>query len=314
MHPSFHGGEDTSANAPRICKDAAVRSVLGFVLLLAGCASDDTRPTSTSATSSSCVVPAGADPRVHAAVAIGWKCTRIPIPLRAPRDVVELAGAVYVTEMAAGRVSRLDGDHATSIVDGLTGPIGLRAAPDGSLVVTEEGAQRVSRIVGGTLTPLATGLGNATYVAVGGDGTIYASAFSDINGTNGVIHRIGGADFLTGLAVPEGLAFDASGALIVAEWGGTSHASRIVNSAPLNIATGFVHLYGVAVKGTDTYLADVGGNKVVVVHANGAREDVLTDVAAPAGMSFAANGDLIIAELVAADTHDATGYVIRLSH
>ena len=69
----------------------------------------------------------------------GRRCTRLPYPLAAPRDVVEAHdGAIYVTEMAAGRLSRLGDAGFTAVADGLAAPIGVRELPDGALVVAPD--------------------------------------------------------------------------------------------------------------------------------------------------------------------------------
>ena len=126
--------------------------------------------------------------------------------------------------------------------------------------------------------------------------------------------------FATGLTIPEGLVFDDAARLIVAEWGvAPSRVSRLppgggaVAAATL-VGTGFVHLYGVVRAPSDDgfFVADVGGNRVAHVHRDGRLEDVLVDVASPAGLWLAKNGDLLVAEL-AGDAFDSRGYLIRVT-
>jgi sugar lactone lactonase YvrE len=231
--------------------------------------------------------------------------------------------------MSLGRVAHLDGDRFTTLADGLAGPIGLRELDEHTLLVGEEGGQRVGRIDRGTgaRTTIADRLGNVTYVDVGPDRAIYASTFTDLGTPTGAVLRITpdgvaapSADpYATQLLVPEGILFDGGGRLVVAEWGAPSHLSSFVpHGASAEdrsvVAQGFAHLYGVARAGDDGFfVADVGGDRVAQIHRDGSVEDVLVDVAAPAGLWVAKNGDLLVAEHVDGDSHVSTGYLIRVS-
>lgn len=235
-----------------------------------------------------------------------------------------------MSEMSTGTISRLDGDIFTVVTSGLLGPIGLREplASDGALVVAEEHAHRVSRIdrATGARTTVDEGLGNVTYLAIGGDGAAYVSSFSSLTAPTGVIHRVEltGAPrrstFATELLVPEGLAFDESGRLAIAEWGRRpSTVSRLAMgggsiASAERLASGFAALYGVvrAPRSDGWIVADLDGDRISQVHENGSVEVLLRDVAAPAGLFVARNGDLLVAEHVGLG-HDARGYLLRIS-
>jgi hypothetical protein len=279
-------------------------------LALVGC--DSSSP-------NACEVPAGADSRVVRVVPKRGVCTRYPFPLAAPRDVVEARdGSIYVTEMFAGRVSRLDANGFVPIATGLASPIGLRESPSSTdLLVGEESGNRVSVLRGGARTTLVGALGNVTYVAVGSDGALYASSFTDLGKPTGVLHRIdlatgNATDVATDLSVPEGIATRGA-MMVVVEWGATP--SRVVaEPGGAVVASNFVHAYGVARAPHDDgwIVADAGTNRVVLAHDNGPVETLLDGVAAPAGVFVTKSGDVLIAEHVDGTTHDATGYLIRL--
>lgn len=282
--------------------------------LLFACACTAPRP-------SACEVPAGADARVVRIVAgAGLDCTRYPYPLAAPRDVTEARdGAIYVTEMAAGRVSRLDDQGFTTIASGLSSPIGIRESPTTTeLFVSEEAGNRVSVVSGGVRTTAVSALGNVTYLAMGADGAMYVSSFTDLTQPTGLVYRVDLSTFVatpwvTALDVPEGIAFRGSSATL-AEWG--TSPSRIVSEPDgAVVAEGFVHVYGVARAPHDDgwIIADVGANRVVLARDDGTLTTLLDGVAAPAGVFVTKSGDVLVAEHVDGNTHDATGYLIRLS-
>lgn len=293
------------------------RLLLLFSCALAACTTKDT-----DVGTAACAIPPGASARIRELEpGPGRRCTRLPHPLAAPRDVVEAHdGTIYVTEMAAGRLSRLDDTGLTTIAEGLAAPIGVRELPDGALVVAEEGG-RIERFDPKThaRATLAEGLGPTTYLDLDGT-TVLASRFGDLTSPTGHVDRIAGgvvAPFASGLVVPEGIAVERPGVAVVSEWGASP--SRLVRvappAAPEIVASGFVHLYGV-VRGprADGFVvADVGGDRVAWIHGSGAIETVLDGIAAPAGLWLAKNGDLWIAEHVDGDGHQATGYLVRVS-
>ncbi len=276
---------------------------------------------------SACEIPAGADARIHVALARpGARCTRYPFPLAAPRGVVETRdGSIFVTEWAGGRIVRLTPSGFTTVATGLRNPIGIVEDASGALLVTEEGAHSLSRIDrnNGNRVELTNALDNATYVTLGSDNAAYVSSFTAMAPTGRVV-RVGlGAPsapttYASGLDVPEGLFFGADGRLVVAEW---HHApARVVrfqagggSVAQADTATtDLEHVYGVL--GGDRgglYVADTA-DRVMHVEANGDREVVLSNVAVPAGLGRTASGDLLVIEL--ADLgFGKMGYLLRVS-
>lgn len=284
-----------------------------FAILLLGCTSAATpaRPEVVDASAEvtdapdvRCTVPSIATPRP------GLRCTRYPFALAAPRDVVEVDGAIYVTEMSAGRVVRLTDGGFVPVASGLTTPIGIRSA-DGKLIVSEEGAHTVSRIdpATGEKVVLARDLGNVTYLTIGPDGATYVSSFTALDTATGVVKRVGDtvSDYVTGVNVPEGLAFDGT-SLLVVEWGRPSKVSR----GGTVVASGFDRAYGIAKSDRGWFVSDTTARVVVEVLADGTRENVLTNAATPAGLFRASNGDLLVVEH-GSPAHNGIGYLVRLS-
>lgn len=272
-----------------------------------------------------CVVPPNAPEYVREAIAAeGYSCERVPIPLRAPRDVIESRdGTIYVTEMSAGRIVRLSNEGAVPVVSGLDAPIGLRELPDGRLLVAEEGAHRVSRVDPrtGARETIADGLAQATYLTLGPDGAAYVSSFTALDTPTATVKRVGldGAvrDFATGLNVPEGLFFDERGRLHVSNWGAPSRLLRLEPaggdaSTATVLAHGFARLYGAAPHPDGVAVCDTATGTVTLVRGDGTREVILRDVAVPAGISGTAGGALLLTEL-GRDDFSGLGYVIRLS-
>ncbi|MAQ17476.1 MAG: hypothetical protein CMN30_22110 [Sandaracinus sp.] len=264
-----------------------------------------------------CEVPAGADPRVGAAVpAMGWRCLRDPRPLIAPRDVaVGLDGAIYVSEMGAGRITRF-GDEAATVADGLTAPIGLRVLPDGDLVVAEEGLGTLARIdpTTGARTEVARDLRAVTYVALADEAAALVSSFAEVAPTGtGVVWRVAlnsgeATPLATGLNVPEGL-FLRDGELRVVEW----HEPAAVMGGPPDalerLTEGYANAYGLLDDGEGGHLVGDHGGRIVHERADGSREVLVEGMGRPGGMAWTADGALLIAEFV---DFGATGYLIRL--
>ncbi len=101
-------------------------------------------------------------------------------------------GQLYVTEVGAGRVSRVDGKSGqrTTVAEGFQLPRAVAAGPDGKLVVLDVGAKEAVAVDPGTgaKTVLARNLPvgwitkpvpNGGGVAVGADGTVYVSSDVD---------------------------------------------------------------------------------------------------------------------------------------
>jgi sugar lactone lactonase YvrE len=254
----------------------------------------------------------GGRPCDRAVVAAGLACETLGGPLLAPRDVVVARdGTLYVTEMGAGRVVRLDGDAFAPVAQDLAAPIGIRQLDDGALVVGEEGAGSVARIdpASGARTPIADGLRNVTYVALDATGAILVSSFAEVAPTGtGVVWRV---DATTGertvraegLHVPEGLFADAGGALVVAEWHEPAAVRRFeagVGAADAStvVADGFMQIYGLIDDGAGGIFAGDHAGCVVRVRADGTRETILDGIGRPGGLSRAPDGALLVVEFV----------------
>jgi hypothetical protein len=282
--------------------------VRSLALLLCSCASPTTPSSPSPDAAPDTAIVNGCAPAVPRA---GVTCTRYAFPLAAPRDAIELYGTIYVTEMSAGRVVKLTDSGFVAVATGLTSPIGIRAL-DGKLIVSEEGARRVSRIdpMSGAVDVLAKDLGNVTYLTIGPDSVPYVSSFTALDAPTAVVKRIGDSvtDFVTGVNVPEGLAFDGD-TLLVVEWGKPSRVTR--HPPGTTFATGFDRAYGIAKSREGWFVADTTAGVVVEVLPDGTRP-VLSNAATPAGLSRTANGDLLVVEH-GSPNHNATGYLLRVS-
>jgi DNA-binding beta-propeller fold protein YncE len=258
-------------------------------------------------------------------VAVGLSCGVLGNALAAPRDVwVARDGAIFVTELGAGTVVRLDGARFTVVAAGLDGPIGLREAPDGALLVGLEGGRSVARLdrASGALTVLAGDLGNVTYLTVDAAGAVFASAFDNLGpfGTGRVV-RIDPATravtrYATGLNVPEGLFLDAAGALFVAEWNPPAVVRRFapgggsVGTSTV-VAMGLTNIYGLLPDGAGgMFLGDHAG-RVVHQRADGSRDVLLDHIGRPGGFALTADGALLVAEFV---DFGAMGHLYRLGN
>jgi streptogramin lyase len=302
---------------------------VGLVAMLAACSSSTTPGAAPAdvvlAGLTDAVVPDAGPVRAcpGALVANDLSCEVLGGPLAAPRDVwVTRDGAVFVTEMGAGTLVRLDGDRFVRVASGLQGPIGLREAADGALLVGEEGARSVARIDRGTgaRTLLAGDLGSVTYLALGPDGAVFASSFDNVGpfGT-GRVTRVDPATgatarYATGLNVPEGLFLDASGALFVAEWALPSSVRRFapgggdVGTSAV-VATDLTNVYGLLPDGAGGMFIGDHAGRVLRQRADGAREVILDRIGRPGGMARAADGALLVAEFV---DFNATGRLLRV--
>ncbi len=104
-----------------------------------------------------------------------------------PRGVaVDSEGAVYVSDRAAGTVTRVASDQSTSVVmRGLERPVGLAFDLEGRLLVAEERASRVTRReANGSRTTLVSGIKQPRWLDVGEDGTVFVAARRLTRGTD----------------------------------------------------------------------------------------------------------------------------------
>ena len=104
-----------------------------------------------------------------------------------PRGVVaDARDAVYVSDRAAGTVTRIATDQSTTVVvRGLDRPIGLAFDLEGRLLIAEERAGRVTRReADGSRTTLVSGIKQPRWLDVGEDGTVFIAARRLTRGTD----------------------------------------------------------------------------------------------------------------------------------
>lgn len=104
-----------------------------------------------------------------------------------PRGVaVDSQGAVYVSDRAAGTVTRIAPDQSmTVVVGGLEQPVGLAFDLEGRLLVAEERAGRITRReANGSRTTLVSGIKQPRWLDVGEDATVFITARRLTRGTD----------------------------------------------------------------------------------------------------------------------------------
>ena len=104
-----------------------------------------------------------------------------------PRGVaVDSQGAVYVSDRAAGTITRIAPNQSTSIVmRGLDRPVGLAFDLEERLLVAEERAGRVTRReADGSRTTLVSGIKQPRWLDVGEDATVFIAARRLTRGTD----------------------------------------------------------------------------------------------------------------------------------
>jgi sugar lactone lactonase YvrE len=124
--------------------------------------------------------------------------------------VAQAGVVIYVSDFSGGRIVAANGTTTTTLVSGLSQPMGAAFGADGDLYVAQQSGTRIGRY-----TPAGKAAGNAfgtgryyTGLAFGTDGMLYANA-TDNSFTTGVTERFIAA---TGAAVGTGLAAgDAAG-------------------------------------------------------------------------------------------------------
>ncbi len=132
------------------------------------------------------------------------------------------AGEVYVAERDGGRIRLIASNNKVSTVaSGLAGPTAVAVDAGGAVWVTESTAGTLTRIdPDGTRTAVATGLVQPEGLVLDGAGQAYVSEAG--NGRITVVALDGTTRPLVAagvLSAPWGLAFDADGALLVADRG-----------------------------------------------------------------------------------------------
>ena len=167
------------------------------------------------------------------------------------------SGEVLVADKAAGTVSYFAAGSTTgtAIASGLTQPIAVAIAADGSAyIATAAGAVvQVPYIAGtyGVASTVATGLKSPGGMAVGANGSLYVAN----TGAGTVVQfpsQSGSRDFAvpvnvgSGFKAPAGLAFDASGNLFVADSSAGS-IFKVVGTSSSAVATGLTSPTAVAV-------------------------------------------------------------------
>jgi sugar lactone lactonase YvrE len=104
-----------------------------------------------------------------------------------PRGVVvDSQGAVYVTDRAAGTITRIATDQSTTVLmRGLERPVGLAFDLEGRLLVAEERAGRITRReADGSRTTLVSGVKQPRWVDVSEDATVFIAARRLTRGTD----------------------------------------------------------------------------------------------------------------------------------
>ncbi|MEU4340110.1 SMP-30/gluconolactonase/LRE family protein [Nocardia sp. NPDC023852] len=182
-------------------------------------------------------------------------------------SAVRIGQDVYLTDwLTTGKITRLNldtGSRAT-VAQGFVAPWHVRQGPIGMLLVADQGLGSVLsvRIDGGSSVPVPIMEG---FRSVGGlafdasKGVVYASD-SD-SGTVLSAPVSGGAPTIvaTGLAIPEGVAVDQDGSLLVAE-AGAGRITRInpTSGARSTVASGFqMNVRGITTLPFLNYTADV---------------------------------------------------------
>ncbi len=242
------------------------------------------------------------------------------------QDLLGATGKVYTSslhlaDLAVGdpipRIQCPPGYTATLYVQGLSSPDGLAFSPSGLLHVAEETAGRVSRIEsGGSITTtVVSGLTNPEGIAFDTDGNLYV--VEDVqNGRLVQVEPGGGTTALaTGLDAPEGVVWASDGTTYITESNVEFNPSNlqtrvtaVVSPSVTVLTTDTLLSYAGITWGVDGLLyvtnelsglwVGIDDSVFTVDPTTGTRTLFATDLRAPEGLRFAANGDfpLYVAE------------------
>ena len=261
----------------------------------------------------------------------------------APGIAFDSAGNLYMTDTEAGTVSVLpatggtifgqpvSADTLTTLITGLTSPVGIAFDSSGNLFVANNQVVSVYPKTGGTifgqpvsadtLTTVASGFSFPVFLAFDPAGNLY---ISDYNGsTVSVLPSASGALFgqpvtadtvttlLSGLQNPAGVSVDSAGDLYVSEYNniavlpastGTLYGMPVTADTLTDLTTGGFGQFGTAIYGGALYVADQGNGTVDEIGAPTATITGVTiggSVAAPivqvSGTGFTANPPTVAA-------------------
>jgi hypothetical protein len=143
---------------------------------------------------------------------------------------------------------------------------------------------------GYTVENYASGVGAATALAIGPDGLLYITDYA-----SGQLLRRQASGALqvvaSGLSNSSALAILPSGRIFAGA--NDSYVYEIVGGVPQVFASGFSYITSMAVKGTELYVTNSGGNSISRVSTTtGAVSSVLSGVTNPFGVSFDALGNM----------------------
>jgi hypothetical protein len=143
----------------------------------------------------------------------------------------DAAGNIYVSDFVSSVVKITPSGNVSTYATGLISPDGIDFGPDGELYIGNRGTNQVMVVApgGGAASVFASGFNLPLDVLADDSGNVFAANYG--NGTisevtpGGTVSTIG-----TGFVNPLGLAFDITGNLIIADFGGTG---TIYSAGPL---------------------------------------------------------------------------------
>lgn len=218
------------------------------------------------------------------------------------------ADVVYVSNYANGTISQVPsgGGVATTFATGLADPMGIAFDSAGTLFVSNQHSGVIDTVSStGTVTPYTT-----VPVITFGLGGMIADSAGDLYVSQqnaGIIDEITPSKvistYATGVGNPQGLAFDSSGDLFTAD----SSTGTIYKIAPGGGAGQVFatmpnsETVGIAInKNNDVFVSAGRTETVEEFSPSGTELATFTDPLEPAGLTFDSNGNLLLAEGVAA--------------